>query len=178
MDNKKPNIPDCGDFTSSKCTLVDKKSALNATYREYTFQSNSFTMLPEELLDDTKECIEQILNNYIENKVFIKAYSTMQCIFNKIHVGTREVNETITSYFSTKAVPIQCKGEIDDYFEGEKKKFDYEVENFTNKGSNWILNECKTLTIRLVKFNPGNNYQDDDSDDSRDSNDDEWRLYN
>ena len=41
MDNKKPNIPDCEDFASSKCTLVDKKSALNATYREYTFQSNT-----------------------------------------------------------------------------------------------------------------------------------------
>ena len=81
MDNKKPNIPDCGDFTSSKCTLLDKKSALNAAYRKYTFQSNSFTLLPEQLLDDTKECIDQILNNCTENTVPIKAYSTMQCIF-------------------------------------------------------------------------------------------------
>ena len=139
-------------------------------------------MFPEELLDDTKECIEQILNNCIENKVSIKAYSTMQCIFNKIHIGTGEVNETISSYFSTKAVPIQLKGEIDDYFEGERKKFDYEVENFTNKGSNWILKECKTLTLRLVNFDPGyflnHHYSDSYESDDKDCYDNsDWNIY-
>ena len=176
MDNKKAHIPECGDFTSSKCSLVNEKSALNAAYREYTFQSNSYTMFPNQLLDDTKKCAEQILNNCLKNKVPIKVHSTIECVFEKIHFSSGIVTETVTSYFSTISVPIQSSRCIDKFFVGEKKKFNEHVESFTNRGSNWVLKECKTLTLRLVNYQPLNSAFDD-SDES-DGEDDEWRLYN
>ena len=180
MDNKKLSIPDCGNFTSSKCTLVNKKSTLNDVYREYTFEANSFTMLPEQLINETKECIKQILNNCVKNKVAVKVYGTMECIFDKIQMPSGLADTSVTSYFSTISVPIQGKGDIDNFFEGELIKFNDEVEKFTNLGSNWILQECKALTIRLVRFKPGYylNHQSDDSDDDSDESDGEWRLFN
>ena len=51
---------------------------------------------------------------------------------------------------STSASPIKEKLDIDTLIDHSITKFDEEIETFTNMESNWILQEIKTLNVKLV----------------------------
>ena len=173
-------IPDCGEFTSKECSLLGKKSALANSCREYTFYSplGMFTGV-DIIFDRTRLCLEQILNTSIEQQVPVKAHATIECVFYKMMSFTDEGAEpqAITSYFSSKAMPILNQDDMEEFFERNIETLSSMVEKFTQCGSSWILIECKTLTLRLVKYTP-NSILSSSSKVTKSANDNAtWHIY-
>ena len=150
-----PNIPELLDsFKSNSSIILVQRSALNNSYREFIIGSMAQCITVDQFLDQTADAVHAILDHCVRFSVPIKAYSTLECEFDKISITTGEEMNNIRSFFSTKSVPIQSEYCIDEFVMNQRNKFNTEVERFIHKGSNWILSACHTLTLRLVRYIP------------------------
>ena len=103
-----PNIPELIDnFKSNSSNILIQRSALNNSYREFVIVSMAQCMTVDQFLDQTADAIHDILDHCVRYAVPVKAFSTIECEFEKNHIATGEVQNNIRRYFSTKAVPIQ-----------------------------------------------------------------------
>src|SRR5277367_5865644 len=101
------------------------------------------------LMDQCPMGIYSALELCLEKKATIKAYTTVDVLFYKINFVGKVEKEDI-SYMSTCATPITSKSDIDRLVDHTTAKLEDEIENFTNKGSNWIVGEIKTLILKIV----------------------------
>ena len=150
-----PNIPELLDgFNSNSSVILMEQSALNNSYREFVIRSMAQCLTVDQFLDQTVDAIQYILNHCVRYAVPVKAYTTLECEFEKISIVTGEANTNIRSFFSTKSVPIQSESCIDDFITTQRDKFNQEVERFLHNGSNWLLITCHTITVRIVRYIP------------------------
>jgi len=104
----------------------------------------------QQLMDQCSSGIHAVLQLCIEKKAQIKAYTTIEALFYKINFTDGTVEKEIVTYISTSARPIKEKLDINNLIDDSIPKLDEEIETFTNMGSNWILQEIKTLIVKLV----------------------------
>ena len=149
-----PRIPELADFSSDSCTLIAKNSALNAVFRDYTFKPIMKSITIDQLLKQCEPGIKTVLRHCLEQGVSVKAWSTIEVVFQKINFIDGTVENEDTSYMSTCARPILVDDHIEKLMSIAYKEFDDKIENYTNRGSNWIVNEIKTFTLKLVAYKP------------------------
>ena len=147
---KVPRTPELVDFACNDCMLIKKNSAINGVYRDYIFQPNMRCITMQQLMDQCSSGIHAVLQLCIDKKVPIKAYTTIEVLFYKINFIDGSVEKEDVSYMSTTATLIQNKADIDELIINSIAKLDEDIESFTNKGSNWIVQEIKTLIVKLV----------------------------
>ena len=103
----------------------------------------------DQLMDQCSIEIYAALELCLEKKATIKAYTTVDVLFYKINFVGKVEKEDI-SYMSTCATPITSKSDIDRLVDHTTAKLEDEIENFTNRGSNWIVGKIKTLILKIV----------------------------
>ena len=86
----------------------------------------------------------------IEKKAQIKAYTTIEAFFCKINFTDGTIEKEVVTFMSTISTPIKEKLDINNLIDNSITKLDEEIETFTNMGSNWILQEIKTLIVKPV----------------------------
>jgi len=145
-----PHTPELLDFTCDDCILIKQNSAINGVFRDYVFQPNSPCVTMQQVMDQCSSGIYAALKLCVNKKVFIKAYTTIEVTFQKINIMDGTVNDEIDAFLSTVATPIAMTKDIDNLIEDSIAKLNEEIENYTNKGSNWIVKEIKTLIVKLV----------------------------
>ena len=57
-----------------------------------------------------------------------------------------------TFYFSTKAAPIQTASDVQDLVESIRHKVEKQIEQFTSKGSNWVVASINNVKLCLVRY--------------------------
>ena len=150
---KVPRTPDLVDFTRDNCMLINKNSSLNGVYRDYAFQPNFKCITMQDLMDQCSPGIYATLELCIDKKAPIKAYLTIEALFYKINFTDGSVVEEKTCYMSTRATSIQTKTDIDKLVSNSKAYFDEKIESFTNRGSNWIIQQITSLIVKIVSTN-------------------------
>src|SRR5438552_5079287 len=56
------------------------------------------------------------------------------------------------SFFSNKAIPIHSDEDIAEFLQDVNDKLEAYIENYTSRGSNWIVAAIEKLSIHLVKY--------------------------
>ena len=147
---KTPRMPELVDFSSDSCVLINKSQALNGVYRDYMFKPNIPCITMDQLMDQCSIGIYAALELCLEKKATIKAYTTVDVLFYKINCTDGTIEKEDISYMSTCATPIVTKSDIDRLVHHSTAELEEKIETFTNKGSNWIVGEIKTLILKIV----------------------------
>src|SRR2546428_8888132 len=70
----------------------------------------------------------------------------------KIGIESGKVEQEDRTHLSTKAMPIQCEAETDDFIEDVRRKLEKHIEKYTTKGSNWTVAAIEEIAVRIVKY--------------------------
>ena len=150
-----PNIPDLiNGFSSNSSVIIAQQSAHNNSYRHFVIESMVQCMTVDQLIDQTSDAIQAVLDHCLRYAIPVKAHSTIECEFDKISIITGEEKTNCRLYFSTKSMPIQTAYCIDEFLVTQRDKFNAEVERFLHNGSNWLLTACHNITVHLVRYIP------------------------
>jgi len=125
---------------------------LNGCYRDYQFEPNTICIDLNQVYDYCWCGVRAVLQQCIEEGTNIKAWMTIAVLFHKIDIKTGEVELSDTTFFSTHATPIFVAKDIDNFMSDSSIKLNGKVEEYVNKGSNWIVGSINAVIVKLVKY--------------------------
>ena len=147
-----PRIPELPDFSSDSCILITKDSACNACYRQYVFKPVMKSITIDQLVEQCEPGVKAVLQHCLEQGIDVKAWSTIEIVFQKINFSDGTVEKEDSSYMSTNARPIVIEDSIEKLIDNIKADLGDKIENYTSRGSNWIVADIKTLIVKLVAY--------------------------
>lgn len=148
----RPATPELVNFTSDTCILSGKQTAINALYRDYEFTPIIKCITVEQILEQCKPGVQAALELCIAKNVHVKAYITLKVQFLKINLTDGSVDNEDINYMSTRAVPVNAMEDITALINDVQQRLTEKIDNYTRKGSNWIVGELMTLTVKLAKY--------------------------
>ena len=123
----------CDDFQCPDCTIEPVTSRFNGVFRSVTITPTEHCITADQLFNNTREGVFQILRFALANGEDLKVYSTTSVTFHKVNIADGVVDEEKTFFFSTKAAPIQTESNIDELVQRSNAKVSNQIDKFTNR---------------------------------------------
>jgi hypothetical protein len=142
----------CGNFQNSKCTLAPVETIMNGVLRIIDITPNEQSIISEQFINNTREGIQHVLKYCLDNGERVKVFSSTSVTMHKVNLADGTVDVEKTFFFNTKATPIQSDTDIDDFISKIQEKLDYQIDKFTNQGSNWVVASIDYVKISLVRY--------------------------
>jgi uncharacterized protein YeeX (DUF496 family) len=142
----------CKNFSSETCSLACNFSAINGVFRKVAFTPNTKCMTVEMLMDECKPGIDATFEEILKKRIKCKVNFGIQVLFQKINFNDGTVEEEDVDYMSVDAMTIQSGAFISGLIDNACDQLQEKIDDYTNRGSNWIVAAIQQLIISLVAF--------------------------
>ena len=106
----------------------------------------------EQFIAATRPGIERTLEHCVDHGEHTKVFCTVRILMQKIRLldGTVEMEDP--THMSVNAMALQTRGDIDEFITNVREGLETHIENYTSKGSNWIVGSIEEIALRLVRY--------------------------
>src|SRR5271154_3566497 len=142
----------CVDFECSSCSVKPMEMVMNGVFRSTLITPSEQCITSEQFINNTKPGIIHILQHCLANGDSIKVFTTIEVTMHKVNLVDGTVDMEKPFYFSTKATPIQCGTDIEDFINHIQEKLEKQIDKFTNQVSNWVVVSINHVKLCLVRY--------------------------
>ena len=142
----------CKNFACDSCTLVKREQALSGSFRSVVFKPNRQCITVEQILDQCRPGIKAAFEEIIRKRLKAKAQVNMQVLFHKINFMTGEVDKEDRNYMSVALVKVESEEQVAWLIQNARSDLEAKVDDYTNKGSNWIVAAIELLGLNVVSY--------------------------
>ena len=126
--------------------------SLDKTFRSITIKPTCDCITVPQLLQATEEGLQYVLEHCLQSKDNFKANTTIRVLMHKINISDGSIEREDYTHFSSYSMPIQSSDDINDFLDDVMIKLGAHIDNYTSKGSNWVVAAIEEIALRLVKY--------------------------
>ena len=142
----------CDGFECSGCSLSSPESIMNDVFRSVLITPSMQSITSDQFILYTRSGIIHVLQHCLANGDSIKVHTAIEVTMQKVNLEDGTVDMEKPFYFLTKATPIQCNTDIEDFINHIQAKLEKEIDKFTNQVSNWIVASINYVKLSVVKY--------------------------
>jgi hypothetical protein len=139
----------CPGFQCDTCSVVSRKQMFSGSYRDIIFKPSERCISMRQIIDQCRPGIEATFEEIIRKRLKAKAIFTIWVFFHKINFIDGTVDKEDYDYMSVDATIVH---NVDSLIDNAFEDLDEKIENFTRKGSNWIVAGIEQLIIKVVSL--------------------------
>ena len=143
----------CKDFKCETCTVAKRTSGMSGAYKTISFKPNQHCITMDDIIDECRPGIDAAFEEIIRKRLKVNVNMGIQVLFHKINFADGLVDDEDRDYMSMNAMRVQYVGDLELLIDTARTDLEQKIENYTNKGSNWIVAAIEQLIFSIVEFN-------------------------
>jgi hypothetical protein len=122
-------------------------------FRKIAFSPSTSCITVGMLIDECRPGIDATFQEIIKKRIKCKVNVCIQILFYKINISDGTVDEENRGYMSVNAITFYpATDDVGNLLEEARIDLDEKIDNYTNRGSNWVVGAIEQLILSLVAF--------------------------
>jgi hypothetical protein len=122
---------------------------MGGSYRDIIFKPSERCISMQQIIDQCRPGIEATFEEIIRKRLKAKAIFTIKVFFHKINIFDGTVDKEDYDYMSVDARIVH---NVDSLIDNALDDLEGKIEDYTNKGSNWVVAGIEQLIIKVVSL--------------------------
>ena len=132
--------------------MNQEKDVSERSFRSVLVKPAHLCVSMDQFIAATRPGIERVLEHCLEHGEHTKVYCSVRILMHKIKFPEGTVEKEDPTHMSTNAMPLQTHADINEFINNVKEGLEAHIENFVNKGSQWIVGSIEQIALRLVRY--------------------------